>query len=158
MPAYHDIHIRFIRRRTGGVPETNPLLDDILRITKLGENNLRVTYTERSDDGVVCDSMLMGYQRFIHYTWRLMWLLSVDVDPFQNIQLIIPGYPMVLIPVSTVSQNMATIMDILMTTCWQWPTIRRRIEEPSPRHIEEPSPRQSEPIQPSPLQTPQSDD
>ena len=145
MPAYHEIHIRFIRRREGGIPETNPLLDDILRVSKLGENNLRVTYTERTDDGVLCDSMLMGYQRFLHYVSRLLWLLSVDVDPFQNIQLIIPGYPMVLIPVSTVSQNMAIILDILMTTCWQWPTVRRAEVPPLP-------------IQASPLQTPQSDD
>ena len=143
MPTYHDIHIRFIRRREGGIPETNPLLDDILRISKLGENNLRVTYTERSDDGVLCDSLVMGYQRFLHYIWRLLWLLSVDVDPFQNIQLIIPGYPIVLIPVSTVSQHMAIILDILMTTCWQWP---RQVAEVSP------------PPAPSPLRTPQSDD
>lgn len=130
MPTYHDIHIRFIRRRQGGVAEENPLLDDILRITKLGENNLRVTYTERSEDGTMSDSMLMGYQRFLHYVWRLLWLLSVDADPFQSVQLMIPGYPVVLIPVSTMTQNMTTIMDILLTTCWQWPVVRR--PEPGP--------------------------
>lgn len=152
MPVYHDIHIRFIRRRPDGGAEPNPLLDDLLRVSKLGENNLRVTYTERSEDGVLSDSMVMGYQRFLHYMWRLLWLLSVDGDPFQSIQMIIPGYPISLIPVSVVSQNMPTILDILMTTCWQWPVMRR----PEPvlvRRAEQPPP-----LEPSPLQTPQSSD
>lgn len=125
MPAYHDIKLQFIRRREGGLPEPNPLLDDSLTVTKLGENNLRVTYTERTEDGVLRDTVVMGYQRFFHYMWRLLWLLSIDTDPFQNVQLMIPTYPTVLIPVSTLNQHIPAVLDILMNTCWQWPTVRR---------------------------------
>jgi hypothetical protein len=125
MPTYHTITLRFIRRRQGGVPEQNPDLDDSLRIQKLGENNLRVTYTERSEDGAICDTTLMTYQRFFQYVWRVLWMLTIDVDPFQNVQLNIPGYPVILLPVTTINQNMVTIMDILMTTCWQWPVVGR---------------------------------
>lgn len=132
MPSYHDIQLRFIRRGVGGVAETDPRKDDTLLVTKLGENNLRVVYTERTEDGVLRDSVLMGYQRFFHYMWRLFWLLSVDSDPFQNVQLMIPGYPTVLIPVSTMNQHVSAILDILMTTCWQWPTVRRREEIVTP--------------------------
>jgi hypothetical protein len=125
MPTFHPIQIRFIRRRAGGVPEENPALDDLLEVIKLGENNLRVTYTERTEDGVLRDTQIMCYQRFLHYMWRILWLLSVDADPFQNIQLMIPGYPVVLIPVATVNQQSLTVMDILLTTCWQWPVVAR---------------------------------
>ncbi len=114
------MQISFIRR-----PDMGPTRDDTLCVTKIGENNLRVTYTERSEDGVLRDTQTMGYQRFLHYVWRLMWLLAVDTDPFQNVQFMIPGYPTVLIPVATLNQNAVTIMDILMTTCWQWPTVGR---------------------------------
>lgn len=143
MPTYHDIQLRFIRRRDNGVPEENPLLDDLLRVTKLGENNLRVTYTERSEDGVLRDTVVMGYQRFFHYMWRLLWLLSIDADPFLSVQMMIPTYPTVLIPVSTLNQQIPAVLDILMNICWQWPVVLRETVLP-PR--------------PSPLQTPQSED
>lgn len=132
MPQYNAILFQFIRRRAGGIPEPSSHLDDTLRIQKLGENNLRVTYTERTEDGVICDTTLMTYQRLFHYVWRMFWLLTVDVDPFLQVQLTIPGYPMVLIPVTMLNQNMVTIMDILMTTCWQWP--RAIVVEEARRH------------------------
>lgn len=118
--------MRFIRRRLPeGVPEPDPLLDDLLIVQKLGENTLRVTYTERTQDGVLRDTTVMTYQRFFHYLWRLLWMLTIDVDPFLNVQLMIPSYPIVLVPVSTLQQNMVPIMDIVMTTCWQWPVVAR---------------------------------
>ena len=143
MPLHHTITIRFIRRGAGGLPESNPDLDDSMRIQKLGENNLRVTYTERSIDGVICDTTLMTYQRFFHYVWRVLWMLSIDVDPFQNVQLSIPGYPTVLVPVTTLNQNMVAIMDILMTTCWQWTVIGRTaapVEDPRRSAVPAPAP------------------
>ncbi len=112
--------ITFIRR-----PDVGPARDDTLEVIKLGENNLRIVYTERSEDGVLRDTSVMCYQRFLHYIWRLLWMLTIDNDPFQSVQFFVPGYPTVLIPVSTLNQHTVTIMDILMTTCWQWPTAGR---------------------------------
>jgi hypothetical protein len=126
MPQYNPMTFRFVRRRMPeGIAEPDPELDDLLVVQKLGENTLRVTYTERTQDGVLRDTTVMTYQRFFHYLWRLLWLLTIDVDPFQNVQLMIPSFPIVLVPVPTLQHHMVQIMDIVMTTCWQWPVVAR---------------------------------
>ena len=91
MPSTHSIQLRFIRRTLNGLPENNPSMDDILLIHKLGENNLRVTYTERSIDGEMSDTTMMTYQRMIHYVSRILWLLTLDSDPFYSVQIMIPS-------------------------------------------------------------------
>lgn len=125
MPSTHSIQLRFIRRTPNGVAENNPLLDDLLVIHKLGENNLRVTYTERTVDGELSDTTLMTYQRMIHYVSRILWLLSLDSDPFNAVQVMVPGYPTVLILVSRIQEQAITILDLLVNTCWHWPTAGR---------------------------------
>lgn len=125
MPGYHPIHIRFIRRRPNGGAEQNPQLDDVLSIQKLGENNLRVTYTEQTEDGVLRDTTLMTYQKMIHYVMRIFWMLSIDEDPFQSVQMMIPGHPQVLIHVRTIQAHMPVLLEIIISTCWHWPAISR---------------------------------
>jgi hypothetical protein len=125
MPTTHTIQLRFIRRSTAGTPEPNSALDDILLIHKLGENNLRVTYTERTEDGELADTTVMTYQKMIHYVSRILWLLSMDSDPFFSVQVMIPGYPTVLIPVSRIQEQSVMILDLLLNTCWHWPAAGR---------------------------------
>jgi hypothetical protein len=125
MPTTHAIQLRFIRRTDIGTPESNSALDDQLVIHKLGENNLRVTYTERTVDGVLTDTTMMTYQKMIHYTSRLLWLLALDSDPFYSVQLMIPGYPTVLVLVSRLQEQAAIILDLLINTCWHWPAAGR---------------------------------
>lgn len=126
MPQYNPMTMRFVRRiMPEGIAEPDPELDDLLVVQKLGENTLRVTYTERTHDGVLRDTTVMTYQKFFHYLWRLLWLLTIDADPFQSVQLMIPSFPIVLVPVATLQQHMVQIMDIVMTTCWQWPVVAR---------------------------------
>jgi hypothetical protein len=52
-------------------------------------------------------------------------MLSLDEDPFQSVQLIVPGYPTTLIRVDTLKGQLAGVMDILTTTMWHWPTTGR---------------------------------
>ena len=117
--------MRFIRRTANGRAETNPRLDDILTIYKLGENNLRVVYIEQTQDGIMRDTVLMNYQKLSYYLLRIFWMLAIDEDPFQSIQFYIPGYPQTLMNVQSLQQNLPVIMDIIMNTCWQWPVIAR---------------------------------
>jgi hypothetical protein len=125
MPSAHSIQLRFIRRTSNGLAENDPLLDDLLVIHKLGENNLRITYTERTIDGEISDTTLMTYQRMIHYVSRILWLLSLDSDPFNSVQVMVPGYPTVLILVSRIQEQAITILDLLANTCWHWPAAGR---------------------------------
>lgn len=124
-PPHHPIYIHFIRRTANGAAQTDSRLDDTLRIQKLGENNVRVIYSERSEDGCIVDTTLMTYQKLIHYLYRVFWMLSLDEDPFQSVQLIVPGYPTTLIRVDTLKGQLAGVMDILTTTMWHWPTTGR---------------------------------
>lgn len=124
-PPHHPIYIHFIRRTANGMAQTDSRLDDTMRIQKLGENNVRVTYSERSEDGTLMDTTLMTYQKLIHYLYRVFWMLSLDEDPFQSVQFIIPGYPTTLIRVDSLRGQLAGVMDILTSTMWHWPTIAR---------------------------------
>lgn len=124
-PPHHSIYVHFIRRTANGLAQTDSRLDDTLQIQKLGENNVRVTYTERSEDGRLVDTTLMTYQRLIQYLYRIFWMLSLDEDPFQSVQLIVPGYPTTLIRVDTLRGQIVSVMDVLASTLLHWPTIGR---------------------------------
>ena len=125
MPATHAIQIRFLRRTLTGAMEGDASLDDLLLIHKMGENTLRVTYTERTEDGALSDTTTMTYQKMLHYVSRILWLLSLDSDPFHSVQVMIPGYPTVLVPTARIQEQAALILDLLINTCWQWPAAAR---------------------------------
>lgn len=122
-PPNHPIYIHFIRRTMSGHAQTDSRLDDTLRIQKLGENSVRVTYTERSDDGSLIDTTIMSYQKVIHYMYRIFWMLTLDEDPFQSVQLNVPAYPIILIRVETLREHLGGLLDVLVSTLMQWPTI-----------------------------------
>ena len=125
MPLTHAIQIRFLRRTPNGAMERNSALDDLLTIQKLGENSLRVTYTERTEDGVLSDTTTMTYQKMLHYVSRILWLLGLDSDPFHSVQVMIPGYPTVLVLVARIQEQAMMVLDLLVNTCWHWPTVGR---------------------------------
>jgi hypothetical protein len=125
-PAHHAIVLRFIRRTTSGLADTDPNHDDILRVTKLGENTLRVVYTERSERNTpMIDVMTQTYAVFIAYLYRVFWLLGLDEDPFQSVQVSVPGYPTCLIQVSELRQNLQYLMELIMNSCIAWPASGR---------------------------------
>lgn len=142
MPSYNPIILYFIRKPQPGCTDTVPDRDDCLRLEKIGENNIRVTYTERSTDGSIVDITTMTYQRLTHYLMRLFWAVSSDEDPFHAVQTMIPGYPSFTMGVAPFKAYVATVIDMILTTCWQWPTISRMpappLREPMERFVEEP--------------------
>jgi len=117
MPRYNEIQVRFLRRL-----ETDPRKDDILRINRTGENAYRVIYTEKSGGDTVVDIMNYTNQQLLAYLYRMLWLVGIDEDPFQSIQVFVPGYPTCLFHVGTLKQNVAPILDLIISSCWNWPT------------------------------------
>ena len=144
MPSYNPITLYFVRRPEPGRTDTVPGRDDCLRLEKLGENNVRVIYTERSTDGPIIDITSMTYQRLIHNLLRLFWAVSNDEDPFHAVQTMIPGYPSFTMGVVAFKISVTTVIDMILTTCWQWPTISRMpappLREPMERFVEAPPP------------------
>jgi hypothetical protein len=129
MPTYHPIQIRFIRQVRGSYADANPNRDDILTITRIGENSLRLSYTEKSEDGVITDIMNYSQQQTMSYMYRLLWLLSMDSDPFQSVQFFLPGYPTFLVLSSAIQRNVPQILDIVFSVCLSWPTVGQQRSE-----------------------------
>jgi hypothetical protein len=130
MPTYNPIVIYFIRRPQPGRTDSVPDRDDCLRLERLGENNIRVIYTERSTDGPIVDTTTMTYQKLTHYLYRTFWMLTVSEDPFHSVQVMIPGYPSFTLTVEFVKTFSTIIVDLILTTCWQWPTVSRQAPPP----------------------------
>ena len=129
-PAFNDIQVRFIRRVHGDTADTNPNRDDILKLSRKENNLFRLTYTEKSEDGVVVDVMYYSYQEVISYFYRIFWLLKLDEDPFRSVQFFIPGYPVYLVHVDAIKDNMSYLLEIIMATCWSWPESSAELNEP----------------------------
>ncbi len=126
MPAHRTIELRFIRRSETGQLQHDSSLDDLLKITKLGENLVRAIYTERSVDGATVDVQTFSYQHCLVYVYRIFNLLTLDEDPFESVQLFLPAYPTVLLKVETLRAHIPQLMEALASTCIQWPAIGRQ--------------------------------
>ena len=126
MARHRCITLYFSRvARSGG--QAAPENDDSLRIYKNGENSIRMIYTDRSEPNApYVDIMNVNYQQMLLYLYRLFWLLAMDTDPFHSVQLFIPGYPTVLMPISAIQTNINHLMDLLGSTCIAWPAIARQ--------------------------------
>ena len=128
MPTPHQIQIRFIRQVRGSYAEPNPHRDDILTITRQGDNSLRLVYTERSEDDPVIDVMNYTHQQTMSYMYRVLWLLTMDNDPFASVQFFIPGYPTFLITTNSIMNNSSQLLDIIFSACLSWPTAGTRLD------------------------------
>jgi hypothetical protein len=115
----HPIIVRILRKdHTEQMPE----FDDTIMIKKLTENRLRVTYTEKSGDEPIVDISYMGYQQFMIYMHRVLFLLVIDNDPFLSVQFMMPGYPSTLVTIPNLKERMTPLLEILWSTCVNWPT------------------------------------
>jgi hypothetical protein len=112
--TFHMIRRADLNRRSGNQ-------DDTIKVTKLGENSVRVVYTEKTDDGSTIDVMTFNYHQLLCYLHRVFFLLSLDDDPFQSMQLILPGHPMSLVPVAEIKKHAPMILELVMSVCLTWP-------------------------------------
>ena len=134
MPRQRCIQLRFIRRGSN-----DPDRDDILKVTKLGENSLRIVYTEKNEYDSFTDYLQVNYNQFISYIYRMITLLTLDEDPFQSVQFFIPGYPTMLISVATLKVQTPYILEMIISTLWNWPSIGREETGTVSSHAVEPS-------------------
>ena len=139
MPAHHSIVLRFVRKGEHPGSTAPPSEDDVLRVSKLGENSVRAVYTEKSNDGAIIDTMQFTYIQLIGYLHRVFWLLSMDEDPFESVNIALPGHPVVLVRVETLQKNMPYLLELFLNTCYTWPAVGRP-EATDPRIGLPPSP------------------
>lgn len=124
--THHKIELRFLRKKTSSSDGAAPASeDDVLEIFKLGENSVRIVYTENDGTAIQKDVFHCNYQQALTYVYRAFMLLSLDDDPFLSVQIHAPGYPCALIFVKKIKENMTMIMELLATTCWNWPAVGR---------------------------------
>jgi len=122
----HPITLRILRKDH---TEKQPEFDDRITITKLTENRLKVTYVEKSGDEPSVDISYMGYQQFMIYMHRILYLLVIDNDPFLSVQFMIPGYPSTLIMIPNLKERTVGILEILWSVCVSWPSTGNVPEE-----------------------------
>jgi hypothetical protein len=122
----HPITVRILRKdHTEQMPE----FDDTITIKKLTENRLKVVYVEKSGDEPIVDISYMGYQQFMIYMHRILYLLVIDNDPFLSAQFMIPGYPSTLVTIPNLKERTVGILEILWSTCVNWPSTGNIPEE-----------------------------
>ena len=129
MPRHRTIQIRFIRRGPA-----DPSRDDILIVTKLGDNSLRVVYTEKNHYDSFTDLLTITYAQLVSYIYRTIQLLTLDEDPFQSVQFFVPGYPTLLLGVDKLKENTGNILEMISFTMLNWPTIGREENARSSDH------------------------
>jgi hypothetical protein len=118
MTQYHCIQIRFIRRGS-----RSPSSDDILKISKMRENTVRIFYTEKNEYDAIIDFMTVNYTQLIAYIYRAIQLLTLDDDPFQSVQFFVPGYPTFLVGVDKLKEQTGYILEMISSTLLNWPLV-----------------------------------
>lgn len=115
MSTYASVKLNFIRYNTESK-------DDIIHIVKLGENAVQVTYREWDIKGYRTSCLKLDYQQLFAYLYRTFWMVWMDHEPFEFVQFFVPGYPTTLLNVSVLQENISSIMEMFMSTCWNWPS------------------------------------
>jgi len=122
-PGRRDIQIRFIRKNADGTARHDRRSDDILRISRLGENKHRSIYIERGDEYATVDIVMCNNHQLLCYLYRMFWLTTIDEDPFHSVKFYIPGFPAFQLSVLSVQMYVPNILDLILSLCWNWPTI-----------------------------------
>jgi hypothetical protein len=117
MSAHHDIIIRFLRKGSTQAANT----DDILTISKIAENKVRINYVEYNQDTSFIHTKQLTYDQLNDYLWNMLWMVGVDEAPFKSVQFSVPGYPCMLITVDTMKENLDDILDVLASVYVSWP-------------------------------------
>jgi hypothetical protein len=119
---FASCQIRIIRK----VDTDNPQ-DDIITIYKKGENEYSMSYLDPMTAGHSGKKMLLrGLNKDtiltrLSQTFRIMGL---DSEPFESIQLLLPSYPCVLLPVNKLdSYTRDLVYDMVESTMQKWPVV-----------------------------------
>lgn len=120
-PAYASIQFRLLRDTD--MSTKGGKTDDILSILKAGDDLYTVVYNDQHSDVKTRTNNLTQTQvtKFLSNMFRL---LTVDDEPFETIQVILPGLPSIMVsPENLTSQTRDLIYDSVEMTMGSWPTI-----------------------------------
>jgi hypothetical protein len=129
-PSRHDIQIRFVRRNSDGTADTNPDHDDLLHIARINANSMRVVYVEQGTESATIDYITCTTHQLLCYLYRLLWLITLDEDPFHSVKFQLPGFPALHMSTSAVQSYVPNLLDLVLSLCWNWPGIGRLPNEP----------------------------
>jgi hypothetical protein len=114
-PVYPPIQLRFIRK------DDAKMKDDIVNITRKEADLFEIHYNDL-DAKVKQKTLGLGRAEVLQHLSYSLRLLTLDEDPFESVQLLVPGMPSILVkPKSLSSSTRDLFYDTIERTMNNWP-------------------------------------
>jgi hypothetical protein len=115
-PRYPHIQLRFIRKLHNG-----KLNDDVISIVRKEADLFEIRYNDM-DANVKQNSLGLGRMDVLKHLSYSLRLLTLDEEPFESVQIIVPGMPSILIsPQNLSSSTRDLVYDTVERTMSNWP-------------------------------------
>ena len=113
------IQLNFIRSPHGYGDD-----DDILIISKVGQKQYSLTYTDKTSRTVVPRSIQLNREDVLEYLETTFDMLTIDIVPFKQVQIIAPTFPSTLLSVNSLNNEAIreTVYRAVESTLDNWPT------------------------------------
>lgn len=119
------IQLNFIRSPHGYGED-----DDILIISKIGEKQYSLTYTDKTAKTVIPYSIQLDREEVLEYLETTFDMLTIDIVPFKQIQILAPTFPSTLLSVNSLNndgirETVYRVVESTMDNCPVEETLRR---------------------------------
>lgn len=119
------IQINFIRSPHGYGDD-----DDILTISKIGEKQYCLTYTDKTARTVIPRSIQLDREEVLEYLETTFDMLTIDIVPFKQVQIMAPTFPSTLLSICSLNNDgiRETVYRVVESTMDNYPveeTLRR---------------------------------
>ena len=119
------IQLNFIRSPHGYGED-----DDILIISKIGEKQYSLTYTDKTARTVIPHSIRLDREEVLEYLETTFDMLTIDIVPFKQIQILAPTFPSTLLSVNSLNndgirETVYRVVESTMDNCPVEETLRR---------------------------------
>lgn len=113
-PRYPPMEFRIIRN-------DDKKQDDVIRITNPGDELFNITYTDQ-DANVKSKTTGLTHARVIDFLSITFRMLSLDDEPYENVQVILPGLPSIMVcPENLSTQARELIYEGVESVLDNWP-------------------------------------
>lgn len=113
-PSYLPIEFRIIR-------SSDKKQDDIVRISNAGDELFNVTYTDQNSN-IKSKATGLRHARVIDFLSITFRMLSLDEEPYENVQVILPGLPSIMVcPENLSTQARELIYEGVECVLENWP-------------------------------------
>jgi hypothetical protein len=105
-------------------PHGNGDDDDVLTISKTGEKQYSLTYTDKTATSVLPRSIQLDRDDVFDHLETTFDMLDIDIAPFKQIQILAPTFPSTLLTVSSLRMDeiRETVFRAVENTMNNWPT------------------------------------